>query len=167
MDLSEFHKHAQAKRNDNEAFYKQLKRRPPKDLDTRFHRAHDAVFERTDCLQCANCCKTTSPIFYQHDIERAAKGLGIKPGNFLQTYLEMDEEGDFVLTQAPCPFLEPDNRCGIYEHRPTACREYPHTNRKNMRQILSLTFRNTLVCPAVLEITERVKQALSTAAKQA
>ena len=66
----------------------------------------------------------------------------------------MDEEQDYVLTQAPCHFLGPDNKCSIYEHRPLACREYPHTNRKNMHQILNLTEKNTRVCPAVAEIEQ-------------
>jgi hypothetical protein len=158
MNLSDFNKKAERLKKENQAFFKKLKIKTPKNLDTLFHQAHDEVFEKTDCLTCANCCKTTSPIFYQHDIERAAKGLKIRPGEFLQKYLEMDEDGDFVLKQAPCSFLGPDNHCSIYEHRPTACREYPHTNRKNMRQILELTYRNTLVCPAVLEITELIKR---------
>lgn len=160
MDLDDFNKKAQSLRKENQAFFKKLKARPPKNLDPLFHTAHDAVFENTDCLTCANCCKTTSPIFYQRDIERAAAGVKLKPGEFLQKYLEMDEDGDFVLKQAPCPFLNADNYCSIYNDRPAACREYPHTNRKNMRQILDLTFRNTLVCPAVLKITEGVKTKL-------
>lgn len=160
MDLDNFNKQAQRLKKENQSFFKTLKLRPPKNLDTLFHTAHDAVFERTDCLSCANCCKTTSPIFYQRDIERAAKALGMKPGEFLQKYLYMDEDGDFVLNNAPCPFLNAENYCGIYEDRPAACREYPHTDRKNMRQIMDLTYRNTLVCPAVLEITERIKEQL-------
>ena len=158
MDLSEFNKKAQALKKENESFYKMLSRRKPKNLDELFHTTHDKVFEKTNCLSCANCCKTTSPIFYQRDIERAAKALKLKPGDFLQKYLEMDEEGDFVLKQAPCPFLDKDNYCSIYEDRPTACREYPHTNRKKMQQILTLTYRNTLVCPAVLKITDDIKK---------
>lgn len=157
MDLLDFNKKAQGLRKENQAFFKKLKARGPKNLDSLFHVAHHSVFEKTECLTCANCCKTTSPIFYQHDIERAAKSLKLRPGEFLQKYLEMDEDGDFVLKQAPCPFLSRNNYCSIYQDRPTACREYPHTNRKNMRQILDLTFRNTLVCPAVLEIVERLK----------
>ncbi len=160
MDLSEFNKKAQAQKKENQTFYKGLAKRPPKNLDELFHTTHDKVFEKINCLSCANCCKTTSPIFYQRDIERAAKALKLKPGDFLQKYLEMDEDGDFVLKKAPCPFLDNDNYCGIYEDRPTACREYPHTNRKKMQQILTLTYRNTLVCPAVLQITEDIKKKL-------
>jgi len=73
----------------------------------------------------------------------------------------MDEEGDFVFTKAPCPFLDNENYCLIYKDRPTACREYPHTNRKNIRQILNLTYNNTLVCPAVLTIVEKVKKQIN------
>lgn len=161
MDLNDFNKQAQRLKTANQAFFKKLKLRPPKNLDDLFHTAHAEVFEHTDCLTCANCCKTTSPIFYQKDIERAAAAVKLKPGDFLQKYLEMDEDGDFVFKSAPCPFLNDDNRCGIYESRPAACREYPHTDRKNMRQIMDLTFRNTLVCPAVLRITELIKSRIS------
>jgi uncharacterized protein len=161
LNLSEFYKTSQALKKENQAFYTKLRAKAPKNLDAYFHETHDIVFENTDCLACANCCKTTSPIFYQHDIERAAKALKIKPGEFIQQYLFMDEEGDFVLKKAPCPFLDADNYCSIYDSRPTACREYPHTNRKKIRQILDLTFRNTLVCPAVLKITEELKKKLA------
>jgi Fe-S-cluster containining protein len=160
MDLDDFNKKAQSLKKENQTFFKRLKSKTPKNLDALFHATHDTVFETTDCLSCANCCKTTSPIFYQRDIERAAKAVKLKPGDFIQTYLFMDEDGDFVLKQAPCPFLNGDNYCSIYEDRPAACREYPHTNRKNMRQILELTYRNTLVCPAVLKVTEAIKKQL-------
>lgn len=158
MDLDNFNKRAQQFKKENQAFLKQLKLKAPKNLDELFHKAHEEVFENTNCLACANCCKTTSPIFYQHDIERAAKAVKIKPGEFIQQYLFMDEDGDFVLQNAPCSFLDPHNYCSIYSDRPTACREYPHTNRKRMRQILELTYLNTLVCPAVLRIVEIIKE---------
>lgn len=158
MDLINFNKRAQQLKKENQTFLKQLKLKGPRNLDELFHKAHNDVFENTDCLTCANCCKTTSPIFYQHDIERAARAVKTKPGEFIQKYLFMDEEGDFVLQHAPCPFLDADNYCSIYSERPTACREYPHTNRKKMKQILDLTYHNTLVCPAVLKIVEIIKE---------
>jgi uncharacterized protein len=81
----------------------------------------------------------------------------MRPGEFIDSYLRVDDEGDHVLKSAPCPFLAHDNACTIYDSRPAACREYPHTNRKRMYQILDLTYRNTLVCPAVLKIVAMVK----------
>jgi hypothetical protein len=158
MDLNEFRKKAEALKKENQTFYKKLHQRPPKNLDDLIHTEHQVVFEEMDCLRCANCCKTTSPIFYQRDIERAAKAIRMKPGDFIDKYLIIDEDKDYVLKQSPCAFLDHDNYCSIYADRPTACREYPHTNRKKMQQILSLTFKNTLVCPAVLEITEELKK---------
>lgn len=156
MNLEEFALEWKRREKHNKKFLRRLKERPPRALDDVFHRAHHDVFASTDCLACANCCKTTSPIFYQRDIDRAAQALKLKPGRFIDRYLKVDEDGDYVLRSAPCAFLQEDNRCAIYEDRPAACREYPHTNRKRMHQILDLTFRNTRVCPAVLKIVEQV-----------
>ncbi len=151
---------AQKLKKENRQFYDKLKKNTPKNLDDYFHEAHEEVFEQTDCLTCANCCKTTSPIFYQKDIERVAKKVKLKPGQFIEKYLHLDEEGDYVLNASPCPFLDSENYCMVYDERPTACREYPHTNRKKMYQLLDLTYRNTLVCPAVLAITRRLQTIL-------
>src|ERR1043166_3131834 len=147
-------------KKENESFYRKLRSKPPKNLDEYFHSLHDEVFEEINCLSCANCCKTTSPIFYERDIERAAKAVKMKPGDFIEKYLRVDEDKDYVLKQSPCAFLDTENYCMIYEDRPNACREYPHTNRKKMHQVLDLAMKNTMVCPAVLEITERLKKIL-------
>jgi Fe-S-cluster containining protein len=160
FDPQQFKEDSVRQKQVNKAFYEKLKREKPKLLDNHFHTAHDEVFEHTDCLTCANCCKTTSPLFTQHDIDRLAKGLKMKPSQFFSTYLKVDEDGDYVLKSSPCPFLGADNYCSVYADRPSACREYPHTNRKRMVQILDITFRNTLVCPAVLNITEKLKKIL-------
>lgn len=146
----------QQRKADRKAFAK-LKRRPPRDLDDRFHTLHREAFGRIDCLDCANCCKTTSPIFRDVDIDRLARHLAIRPAELVERYLHLDNEGDYVLNVAPCPFLGPDNYCSVYEARPRACREYPHTDRKNMLQLLPLTLRNALVCPAVSWIVERMR----------
>lgn len=122
-------------------------------LDDQFHTKHHAEFNQRDCLACANCCRTTSPIFRDRDIDRLAKHLRIRPADLIDQHLKLDEDGDYVLRIAPCPFLDlEDNKCSVYEHRPLACREYPHTDRKNMLGILDLTERNTRVCPAVANI---------------
>lgn len=157
IDLSSFREIASSRAKANKKFLAGLKKLNPRKVDNVFHELHDEVFEEIDCLQCANCCKTTSPIFYQMDIERASLALRLKPGDFIEKYLKIDEDKDFVLKSSPCVFLGDENRCAIYEGRPKACREYPHTNRKKMVQITDLTYKNTLVCPAVLEMVERLK----------
>jgi Fe-S-cluster containining protein len=158
MDLQRFKTEAEKQSKENKKFLLSLKRKDARDLDEQFHTLHDEVFEEIDCLTCANCCKTTSPIFYQTDIERASKALRMKPGQFVEKYLRIDEDKDYVLKSSPCPFLDGENYCSIYEDRPKACREYPHTNRKKMIQVLDLTYRNTLVCPAVLTMVQRMKK---------
>lgn len=146
---------AKTEKKINQKWLKQQKGQ--KNLDENFHTKHQAAFEKIDCLQCANCCKTTSPIFRDVDIERIAQHLRIKPSQFTEQHLHIDEDGDWVLNQSPCLFLQEDNTCRIYEHRPKACREYPHTDRKNMSQIVDMTYRNTLVCPAVAWIVQEIK----------
>ena len=158
MDLNKFKDDSQNRSKENKKFINSLKNRNPRKLDDQFHELHEEVFEEIDCLACANCCKTTSPIFRDKDIERLASHFRIKPGEFIDKYLHLDNDQDYVLNSSPCPFLMDDNYCSVYEDRPRACREYPHTDRKKMTGILNLTYKNTLVCPAVLEIVERLKR---------
>lgn len=157
-NISEFEQAASNKYAENKKTLERLKIKKGKTVDEAFHALHEAVFEETDCLQCANCCKTTSPIFTDNDIERIAKHLRMRPADLIGKHLHLDDESDYVLNNAPCIFLDADNYCTIYEARPRACREYPHTNRKNMTGILKLTLANTKVCPAVFEIMERLKK---------
>jgi len=157
-DWDQFKEQAKQKRKENKQFLKSLKRKKSGDVDAIFLDAHKEIFACTDCLQCANCCKTTGPLFTSKDVERIAKHLRIKPGQFVEEYLFVDEDNDYVLQQLPCPFLAADNYCGIYEVRPKACREYPHTDRNKMQQILNLTAKNIEICPAVFAIVERLKE---------
>jgi Fe-S-cluster containining protein len=152
LDLDKFSKESKSEFPANKKVKDKLKATRPKNLDGKFHQAHEEVFEKIDCLDCANCCKTTSPILIQTDIDRLSKVFRMRSSEFIDTHLFRDEEGDYVFKGAPCPFLGADNACLVYEDRPKACREYPHTDRKNMLGILDLTLKNTLVCPAVLKI---------------
>lgn len=138
-------------------FLKKVKKIPKKKLDALFHEEHEKIFSEIDCLDCANCCKTTSPIFRRMDIKKMSNFLKIKEAEFIEHYLMVDEDEDYVLKTAPCPFLLENNKCFAYEYRPLACREYPHTDRKNMYQILNLTKKNTLICPAVAQIVENMR----------
>jgi hypothetical protein len=144
----------------NKKYFQKLAQKKPKQLDETALAVHEEVFGEVDCLACANCCKTTSPIFRDRDIDRIAQHLGMRPAAFVETYLRLDEDGDYVHHGAPCPFLGADNYCTIYEARPKACREYPHTDRKQLYQIAQLTLKNTEICPAAFEIVKRLREAL-------
>jgi Fe-S-cluster containining protein len=157
MDLSNLKEQAKKAESANKKLVNKLKKSKPKSLDNIVQDLHDEAFEKIDCLQCANCCKTTSPIFYQKDIERISKHLKLRPSDFIDKYLHIDEDKDYVLNSAPCPFLGNDNYCSVYEARPNACREYPHTDRKRFYQLLDLTLKNTSICPAAFQIVEKLK----------
>lgn len=157
IDLEEFNKKVIKKKKEHRKFFAKLKNVNSKKLDQNIHPIHDEVFTCTDCLQCANCCKTTSPIFSDRDISKIAKYLRIKPSVLTDKYLTLDEDKEYVLKRTPCSFLGDDNRCSIYDVRPKACREYPHTDRVKQSQILDITKRNVEVCPAVFEIIDKLK----------
>ncbi len=141
----------------NKELVKSLKKRTPGNLDELVQSAHDKAFKKIDCLTCANCCRSLGPRITEKDIERLSKHLKVKQSSFMETYLRVDEDGDNVFRQMPCPFLEADNKCRVYEYRPKACREYPHTDRKKFHQILDLTLKNTYVCPAVNDILAQLR----------
>ncbi|HET8735844.1 MAG TPA: YkgJ family cysteine cluster protein [Pricia sp.] len=163
--LKQLPQRAREKHRENKKFFKKLKRKPPKNLDYIMRELHEAEFERTDCLQCANCCKTTGPLFTNTDIERIAKHFRQKPQEFIAQFLRLDEDRDYVLKQVPCAFLADDNRCSIYGVRPKACREFPHTDRRKFQQIAHLTLKNVAICPAAFAIVEAMKKRLGEGSK--
>jgi uncharacterized protein len=149
---------SQKSKASTQKLFSKLKKSKPAKLDDVVRELHDEAFEEIDCLKCANCCKTTSPTFYDKDIERLSKHLKLKPSQFIEKYLHIDEDKDYVLKSSPCTFLDADNYCSVYEARPLACREYPHTNRKRFYQILDITLTNTSICPAAYKIVEELKK---------
>ena len=151
---------AREKMQENEKYFRRLKSKSRKRLDLLVQELHEEEFSRTDCLECANCCKTTSPIFTDKDISRISRFLKMKEYDFTSQYLRRDEDDFMVLQEAPCAFLANDNTCFIYQVRPRACSEYPHTDRRKFHQITDLTLRNTEICPAVFNIVENLKKRL-------
>ena len=156
--LNNLPKEAKDKHIVNKKYFDKLKKKTPKNLDYIMQELHKSEFKKTDCLQCANCCKTTGPLFTSADIERISKHLRQKPQQFIVQYLRIDEDKDYVLQNVPCTFLNSDNMCFIYDVRPKACREFPHTDRKKFQQITDLTLQNVAICPAAFNIVEEMKK---------
>jgi hypothetical protein len=146
------------KRKENATFFRQLGAKPPGRVDEAFQNLHDEVFAEVDCLECGNCCKSLGPKLNSADIRRISGVLRIKATEVEEKYLRLDEDNDHVFRIMPCVFLEEDNTCKIYEDRPRACREYPHTDQRKMHKVLDITLKNIPVCPAVFEIVERLKK---------
>ena len=153
---------AKSKKKENKKFLDRLQNAAPSDLDAVTNELHDLSFGHIDCLQCANCCRTTGPLLKQKDIERVAKQLRKRPSEFATQYLRIDEDGDYVFQHMPCPFLGADNCCSVYDDRPNACRDYPHTQQRKIIQKLKITYHNSMICPAVAEVVEGLKKKYGT-----
>ena len=137
-------------------FKRYLDRANPSKLIRELPALHEEAFSKIDCLDCANCCKNHSPTFKATDIKRISKYLGLKEADFVDTYLKLDEENDFVVKQSPCAFLNEDNSCHIYDVRPSDCSRYPYTNEDVFIKRKALTMANSMVCPAVFHILEKI-----------
>ena len=118
-----------------------MKKWKRKDLDQLFAEVHEEVFSEIDCTECANCCKVLGPRVNNRDVERIGKFINMRAGKVRKNYLTVDEDNDFIFQQMPCPFLGEDNLCSIYEARPRACSEFPHTDYPNMQKKLNLTLK--------------------------
>lgn len=154
----------QAAASQKKAFKKlaeHLKTMKSGEVDRLFSGLHDDFFEEINCLDCGNCCRSLGPRITGTDIDQLAKGLGIKSSLFIERYLVIDEDNDYVFKSMPCPFLQSDNYCSVYENRPKACRDYPHTNQAKIQTILSVCQKNTVTCPVVyLIFNQLIKNSL-------
>lgn len=117
---------------------------------------HEEAFEKIDCLNCANCCRNYSPRFKTPDIKRIAKYLRMKEGEFISTYLVLDNEGDYVVRSTPCPFLGADNFCSIYTQRPSDCVRFPYTDEDVFLKRQQITLKNSSFCPIVYYVLEKL-----------
>ncbi|MDE1192153.1 MAG: YkgJ family cysteine cluster protein [Arachidicoccus sp.] len=122
----------------------------------RLPQLHREAFEKVDCLQCAQCCKNYSPRFKMPDIKRISKFLGMKESDFIIQYLNMDDEGDYVVKSSPCPFLNEDNTCNIYDVRPSDCARFPYTNEDVLFKRKNITLKNSEFCPIVYYVLENL-----------
>ncbi|MBM3445171.1 MAG: YkgJ family cysteine cluster protein [Bacteroidetes bacterium] len=152
-------KNWEKKSSERQKLYKQFLARADKNKVIRELPAlHEEAFEQVDCLACANCCKHYSPRFKTPDIKRISKVLSLKESVFIETYLKIDEEGDYVLKNKPCPFLGSDNFCSIYDDRPSDCRRFPYTDEDVFIKRPQLTLKNTSFCPAAYFVIEKLMQ---------
>lgn len=117
---------------------------------------HEQAFEKVDCLSCGNCCKGYSPRFKTPDIKRISRTLGLREGVFIESYLKIDTDGDYVLQQTPCSFLGSDNYCSIYDDRPSDCRRFPYTDEDVFVKRTAITLKNVDFCPAAYYVIEKL-----------
>jgi len=117
---------------------------------------HEEAFSKINCLECASCCKNYSPRFKTPDIKRISTHLKMRESEFIEKYLRVDEDGDFVANAKPCPFLGTDNHCSIYEQRPSDCRRFPYTDEDVFIKRKQLTIKNSGFCPITYYVLEKL-----------
>jgi uncharacterized protein len=117
---------------------------------------HDEAFNKIDCLSCAACCKNYSPRFKTPDIKRISRHLKMRESDFIDKYLIVDNDGDFVAKSTPCPFLGGDNYCSIYDVRPTDCARFPYTNEDVIVKRQQLTLKNASFCPITFYVLDKL-----------
>jgi uncharacterized protein len=150
----------QKKSGDRQKQYKQYLQKADKNTVLKqLPGLHEEAFVKIDCLQCANCCKNYSPRFKTPDIKRISKHLKMRESEFIDTYLKVDEEGDYVVKSTPCPFLGTDNYCSIYDQRPSDCHRFPYTDEDVFIKRQALTLKNTTFCPITYFVIEKLIEA--------
>lgn len=156
--LEDWEQKAKDKQKVNKQFLQKLQTRRGKGVEKLLPELHEEAFSKIDCLECARCCKSISPRFKAPDIKRISKYLGMKEGAFIDTYLRIDKDEDYVVKFTPCPFLGDDNACGIYDVRPGDCANYPYTDSYDFFKRPNITYENSTVCPAAYYVLERLKE---------
>lgn len=142
---------------DRQKQYKQFLQHPDKNkVLKQLPVLHEEAFSKIDCLQCAACCRNYSPRFKTPDIKRISKHLKMKEGAFIETYLRLDDDGDYVVRSTPCPFLGADNFCTIYDQRPSDCHRFPYTDEDVLLKRPQLTLKNSTFCPIVYYVLEHL-----------
>jgi Fe-S-cluster containining protein len=144
-------------------FLSRIEKTPPRGLDTMVVQANATVWQETDCLRCANCCKTMSPTYTMVDIKRISAHLGMTPEAFRNKWLYKDRQGDWMNKTQPCQFLNlEDNKCSIYEVRPRDCAGFPHHTKRRMVDYMHVFKQNIEYCPATYRLVEEIMKKVPT-----
>jgi len=143
-------------------FLTKLDNNPPRGLDTLAAATDLQMWKQTDCLSCANCCKTMSPTYTRGDMVRISAHIGMTLEQFQKKYLHKDRQGDWVNKTAPCQFLNlKDNKCSIYEVRPSDCAGFPHHTKKKMIEYMHVFKQNIELCPATYKLVEMMREKIN------
>lgn len=158
MDLLQFRRKAARNKTGLIAFLNKLDEIVPDDMPELVAEADAEVWKEVDCTTCANCCKTMTPTYNRADIVRISQHVRMSPKDFKEKWLMKEDNGDWVNKLQPCQFLQPDNRCGIYEVRPLDCAEFPHHNKKPFDEYNETFIGNVPRCPATNELVNKLKK---------
>jgi Fe-S-cluster containining protein len=143
-------------------FLTRLEAVKPKGLSAQVKAADAEVWKETDCLKCANCCKTMTPTFTPADIKRIAAHLKTTEDPFKTQWLYKERgTGDWMNRKQPCQFLDlKNNKCSIYAVRPADCASFPHHTKKDFTEWVHVYKQNVEYCPATYRLVEKLYERL-------
>lgn len=167
VNLYSFRKKVSIYKKTFRRFLGRVEKKNPRGLDQLAEKLNPEIWEETDCLSCANCCKTMSPTYTPKDIKRIAAYLDMTPRDFKAKWLYFDKkDGDWMNVRRPCQFLDlKTNMCSIYAVRPADCAGFPHLTRKKMVDYMHVHKQNIEYCPATYKLVEKMMQRLELGAK--
>jgi Fe-S-cluster containining protein len=164
VNLRSFKQRVRHQKKRFRAFLTRLENNPPAGLDKLAEKVDTEVWKETDCLSCANCCKTMSPTFNTKDIRRISAHFNMSPKQFKEKWLFFDKKDkDWMNRKQPCQFLDlTTNMCSIYAIRPDDCAGFPHLTKKKMTDYMHVHKQNIAYCPATFKMVEKMKILVAT-----
>jgi Fe-S-cluster containining protein len=162
VNLYSFRKKVSIYKNLFNKYLRKVEKAKPRNLDILAEEINAEVWQETDCLSCANCCKTMTPTFTTKDIRRISKHLNMRPKDFKERWLHYEkDDGDWVNNKQPCQFLDlRTNMCSIYEVRPADCAGFPHLTKKKMVDYIHVHQQNITYCPATFKMVQKMMERL-------
>lgn len=163
INLRSFRQQVRTKKRSFRRFLTKLENNPPRGLTKKITELEKEVWLQTDCLSCANCCKTMTPTFNKQDLKRISAYFGQTVEEFQQKWLRREKGGDrdWMNKKEPCQFLNlQDNKCSIYEVRPADCAGFPHLTRK-FSDFVHVHKQNVEYCPASYKLVEKMMSSLT------
>jgi Fe-S-cluster containining protein len=162
--VKKFEQRGARKKKELRKFLKRISTKTPRGLLSTNAAVAKETWSEVECLSCANCCRKMTPTFKKSEIKRIAAFVGMKEDAYFEKYLEKDASGDIVNRSTPCQHLNlEDNKCNVYEIRPSDCRLFPHFERKDFKDISYVIAENVSKCPATLVFVEKLQDRLSEA----
>ena len=149
---------ARDKEAENLRFREILQQRDGATVDQMVFRLNKEVTPQIDCTKCGNCCKSLMINVDDADATRLSDYLEIDKDFFYSKYVERSSQGSLaVMNRIPCHFLQ-ENKCTVYDARPTECREFPGLHHAGFTKRLFTIFMHYDRCPIIYNVVERLKE---------
>lgn len=156
-DLPAISTNARNNESENIRFREFLQKQNSDIIDEIVFRLNEEITPQIDCTKCGNCCKSLMINVDESDAEMLANHLNLEKEQFYKKYIERSSQGSLAVMNAiPCHFLN-ENKCTVYEARPTECREFPGLHHKGFTKRLFTIFMHYDRCPIIYNVVERLK----------